>query len=123
MSAIPKSFIQKTTQLSADVTRAFANARKIYLSGSQANIRVPMREVTQTPTHASQGIEENPPIYIYDTSGPYTDPTAAIDLLKGLPAIRHAWIEQRADTEQLTDDSSAYARARKHDATLAHLRF
>jgi phosphomethylpyrimidine synthase len=123
MSAIPESFIQKTTQLSADVTRAFANARKIYISGSQANIRVPMREVTQTPTHASQGIEENPPIYIYDTSGPYTDPAVAIDLLKGLPAIRHAWIEQRADTEQLKDDSSAYARARKHDAALAHLRF
>ena len=76
MSAIPEDFIKKTTALSDEVTRPFAGARKIYVAGSRPDIRVPMREIEQAPTPASFGAEENPPITVYDTSGPFTDPAA-----------------------------------------------
>jgi len=99
MSAIPEEFILKTARLSEEVTRPFAHSRKIHVPGSRPDLRVPMREVSQTPTHSHRGLEENPPIYVYDTSGPYTDPTARIDLLKGLPELRTPWIEERQDTE------------------------
>ncbi|MBI3561213.1 MAG: phosphomethylpyrimidine synthase ThiC [Gammaproteobacteria bacterium] len=123
MNAIPDTFRRKTAALSHDVTRPFASARKIYLRGSRPDIRVPLREVTQTSTHTRNAAEENPPIFIYDTSGPYTDPTLTIDLLKGLPDIRSAWISERNDTELLKDLSSQYGRVRKSDPKLAHLRF
>ena len=61
-----------------------------------------MREVTLTPTHTNRGIEENPPVYIYDTSGPYTDPKVRIDLMAGLADIRTPWIEARGDTQTLS---------------------
>jgi phosphomethylpyrimidine synthase len=99
MSAIPHDFVRKTAQLSEEVTRPFPNSRKIHVTGSRPDLRVPMREVTLTPTQTNQGSEENPPVLIYDTSGPYTDPTARIDLLAGLPDIRSGWIAERADTE------------------------
>ena len=82
MSAIPEDFIKKTAKLSDDVTRPFPASKKIYVEGSRPDIQVPMREVECTPTHTEQGDELNPPIYIYDTSGPYTDPQVKIDLLK-----------------------------------------
>jgi len=123
MSAIPEEFIQKTARLSEAVTRPFANSRKIYVQGSRADLRVPMRQVSQTPTYAHHGVEENPPIYVYDTSGPYTDPTAQIDLLKGLPELRSPWIEERGDSELLDGPSSEYGRARQRAPELAHLRF
>ncbi len=123
MSAIPDAFLKKTAQLSDEVTRAFGASKKIYLQGSRSDIRVPLREVEQTPTHTEQGIEANPPIYIYDTSGPYTDPEVKIDLLKGLPALRHGWISERNDTEQLTGPSSEYGAKRQSDPSLSHLRF
>ena len=82
-----------------------------------------MREVTLTPTHSSRGIEENPPVYIYDTSGPYTDPKARIDLMAGLADIRTPWIEARGDTETLTGPSSAFGHRRQSDPALASLRF
>ena len=88
MSAIPQDFIQKTARVSEAVTRPFTNSRKIHIQGSRADIRVPMREITLTPTQTDNGIEENPPITVYDTSGPYSDPQAEIDLLKGLPEVR-----------------------------------
>jgi phosphomethylpyrimidine synthase len=123
MSAIPEEFLKKTSQLSEAVTRPFANSQKIYLPGSRADLQVPLREVSQTPTHTERGVEVNPPIYIYDTSGPYTDPAVKIDLLKGLPDVRSSWITERQDTEVLKDLSSHYGRARKSDPKLAHLRF
>ncbi len=123
MSAIPEEFLRKTAELSEEVTRPFPNSRKIYVQGSRPDIRVPMREIGQSPTPASFGAEENPPIYVYDTSGPYTDPEVRIDLTKGLPAVRTAWIEARGDTEQLDGPSSEYGRARQADPALAHLRF
>jgi len=123
MSAIPSDFIRTTARLSEEATRPFPNSRKIHVSGSRPDVRVPMREVTQTPTHGTAGDEDNPPIPLYDTSGPYTDPEAHIDLLAGLPDIRSGWIAERGDTEALDGPSSAYGRARQNDPALAHLRF
>ncbi|MCO5760846.1 MAG: phosphomethylpyrimidine synthase ThiC [Chromatiaceae bacterium] len=123
MSAIPQDFIRTTARLSEAVTRPFARSRKIYVQGSRPDLRVPMREVSQTPTQTQRGPEENPPIYVYDTSGPYTDPKARIDLLAGLPDLRGPWIEERGDTELLTAPSSTYGRQRQRDPALAHLRF
>ncbi len=123
MSAIPEEFLKKTALLSEEVTRPFSQSTKIYVQGSRPDIRVPMREVSQSPTHTEQGQEINPPIYIYDTSGPYTDPEVNIDLLKGLPALRAKWIAERNDTEQLDGPSSEYGRQRQNDPSLAHLRF
>jgi phosphomethylpyrimidine synthase len=123
MSAIPQDFIQKTARVSEAVTRPFTNSRKIHIQGSRADIRVPMREITLTPTQTDNGIEENPPITVYDTSGPYSDPQAEIDLLKGLPEVRASWIRERGDTEVLDQPSSEFGRRRETDPALAHLRF
>jgi phosphomethylpyrimidine synthase len=123
MSAIPEDFIRKAARLSDEVTRPFPSSRKIYVPGSRPDIRVPMREVEQAETPASFGSERNPPITLYDTSGPYTDPAARIDLLRGLAPLRDAWIRERADTEQLSGPSSAFGRERQSSAELAHLRF
>ncbi len=123
MSAIPEDFIKKTTQLSEDVTRPFPNSRKVYVEGSRPDIRVPMRQVEQADTAASFGAEKNPPITVYDTSGPYSDPEASIDLLAGLADVRACWITDRADTEQLDGPSSAFGQERQSNPELAHLRF
>jgi phosphomethylpyrimidine synthase len=123
MSAIPEEFIKKTTQLSEDVTRPFPNSRKIYIEGSRPDIRVPMRQIEQADTAASFGAEKNPPITVYDTSGPYSDPDANIDLLGGLADVRSGWINDRADTEQLDGPSSAFGQERQSNPELAHLRF
>ncbi len=123
MSAIPQAFVQKTAELSEEVTRPFPGSRKVYVTGSRPDLRVPMREISLTPTRTSAGLEENPPITVYDTSGPYTDPQARIDLLAGLPDPRAAWIDERGDTQWLEGPSSAFGRARQADPRLAHLRF
>ncbi len=123
MSAIPEDFILQTSQLSEDVTRPFTGSRKIYVQGSRPDIRVPMREIIQDDTETNEGIEKNPPIPVYDTSGIYTDPDAQIDLLKGLPALRNNWIIEREDTEQLNGPSSEYGTQRQNDPQLANLRF
>jgi phosphomethylpyrimidine synthase len=98
-------------------------SRKIYVEGSRADVRVPMREIAQTDTPASFGAENNPPLAVYDTSGPYTDPQARIDIREGLPALRARWIDERGDTVTLDAPTSAYGRARLSDAALAGLRF
>jgi phosphomethylpyrimidine synthase len=123
MSAIPKEFIAKTAALSDEVTRPYPGSRKIYVQGSRSDIRVGMREVRQTSTRAAAGLEENPPVYLYDTSGPYTDPEARIDLMQGLGAMRLPWILDRNDTDELAAFSSAYARAQLANAALDPLRF
>ncbi|MBK1719047.1 phosphomethylpyrimidine synthase ThiC [Thiocystis violacea] len=123
MSAIPKEFVRKTARLSEEVTRPFPSSSKRYVIGSRPDLRVPMREVTLTPTQTNQGDEDNPPVLIYDTSGPYTDPHARIDLRAGLADVRTAWIEERGDTEFLTGPTSAFGLARQNDPALAHLRF
>jgi phosphomethylpyrimidine synthase len=123
MSAIPESFLKKTASVSEAVTRPFPNSNKIYVEGSRPDLRVPMREVTQAPTHTSTGIEENPPITIYDTSGPYSDPEQTINLMQGLAPLRQQWITERHDTELLDGPSSVYGRERLNDPDTAHLRF
>lgn len=101
----------------------FPNSRKIYVQGSRADIRVPMREISLATTPTEFGGEENPPVRIYDTSGPYTDPDANIDVRRGLPDVRTAWIEARGDTEQLEGSSSAFTIGRLQDPKLVSLRF
>jgi phosphomethylpyrimidine synthase len=123
MSAIPEEFIKKTTQLSDEVTRPFPGSRKIYVQGSRPDIQVPMRQIQQADTPASFGVEKNPPITVYDTSGPYSDPAANIDLLAGLADVRAVWIRERNDTEQLDGPGSEFGRERQADPELAHLRF
>ncbi len=99
------------------------NSRKIYVEGSRPDLRVPMREISQHDTPTTFGGEKNPPITVYDTSGLYTDPTAKIDVRKGLPSVRGAWIEERTDTELLTDLTSEFGRQRAADKSLDELRF
>ncbi len=123
MSAIPDEFIKNASRLSEEVTRPFSGSQKIYVQGSDPTIRVGMREITLSDTPLSEGVEKNPPITVYDTSGPYTDPEARVDLLKGLAPLRNPWIDARGDTEQLSGPSSEYGRQRQDDAGLAHLRF
>ncbi|MDH5182552.1 MAG: phosphomethylpyrimidine synthase ThiC [Gammaproteobacteria bacterium] len=123
MSANPKEFLRQSGQLSAEVIQPFTASKKIYVEGSRPDIRVPMREIEQTDTHTDKGVEKNPPITVYDTSGPYTDPTVEIDLLKGLPDVRTTWIEERGDTELLEGPSSEFGKARETDPELAPLRF
>ncbi|MES9976665.1 MAG: phosphomethylpyrimidine synthase ThiC, partial [Candidatus Thiodiazotropha sp.] len=123
MSVIPEDFIKKTATLSEAVTGPFYKSRKIHVDGSRPDIRVPMREISQEATAASFGEEENPPIPVYDTSGPFTDPAHKIDLLKGMPDLRSGWIQERGDSELLDGPSSEYGRVRQNDPALTHLRF
>ena len=81
-------------------TAQFPRSRKVHIPGSRPDICVPMREIVQSPTPASLGGEENPPIRVYDTSGPYTDPNVAIDVRKGLHPLRRSWILERGDVEE-----------------------
>ncbi len=123
MSAIPEDFIAKTHRLSSEITKPFPRSRKIHIRGSRDDIRVGMREIEQDDTPTSNGVEKNPPITVYDTSGPFTDPEVEIDLLKGIPDVRSRWIEERGDTELLDGPSSEFGRARQADPELASLRF
>ena len=123
MSAIPEDFVNRTSRLSDEVTRPFPNSSKLYVTGSRPDLRVPMRQVEQSATPASFGVEQNPPITVYDTSGPYTDPEATIDLMRGLPEVRSSWIEERADTQRLDGPSSAFGQQRQASPELAALRF
>ncbi|MGL5252179.1 MAG: phosphomethylpyrimidine synthase ThiC, partial [Moraxella sp.] len=110
-----------------DLTRALPASRKVYIEGSRPDIQVPMREITLTDTpvggFGKKEGEHNPPFYVYDTSGVYTDPNVQIDLTKGLPKLRQAWIEERGDTEQLAKLSSQYGNERANDIATASLRF
>ncbi|MEE9492244.1 MAG: phosphomethylpyrimidine synthase ThiC [Gammaproteobacteria bacterium] len=123
MSAIPEDFVDQTSRLSAEVTQPFPGSAKVYVEGSRPDIRVSMREIIQAETPASFGAEKNPPITVYDTSGPFTDPDIKIDLLKGLPDIRSGWIHERQNTQQLDGLGSEFGRQRASDTSLDHLRF
>ncbi|MDH3343546.1 MAG: phosphomethylpyrimidine synthase ThiC, partial [Gammaproteobacteria bacterium] len=123
MSAIPKEFLQRTTELSSASREPMDGSTKIYVQGSRDDIRVPMREIHLEDTNSSFGAEPNPPIPVYDCSGPYTDPAVEIDLLKGLDNVRSAWIDERDDTELLDGPTSDYGQQRQSDPKLANLRF
>ena len=116
-------FIAQNAHVDEAAVQPFPNSRKIYVEGSRADIQVPMREIAQSDTPTAFGGETNPPIYVYDTSGPYTDPNAKIDVRKGLSALRGKWIEERNDTELLAHLSSEYGRQRESDKSLDPLRF
>src|SRR6185295_3424146 len=97
---------------------------KVYVEGSRPDLRVPMREVRVSPTRTSAGLTvENPPVTVYDPSGPYTDPEATVDVRRGLPPLRRAWIEERGDVEEMPGVSSEYGRRRAADPKLAGVRF
>ncbi|HKL77254.1 MAG TPA: phosphomethylpyrimidine synthase ThiC, partial [Gammaproteobacteria bacterium] len=123
MSVNTETALEHTASLADEVRRPFAGSRKIYITGSRPDLRVPMREIAQSPTSSQFGAEDNPPITVYDTAGPYTDPDADIDLRRGLPTVRAAWISERADTEELDGPSSAFGTERRNDPETAGLRF
>lgn len=81
------------------IMSSFTGSKKVYVQGNRPDLQVPMREIELSPTSGSFGEEDNPPVRVYDTSGPYTDPSYKVDLTKGLPAIRSAWIQERGDVE------------------------
>jgi len=111
-------------KIDASYIQNFPSSKKIYIQGTRADIQVPMREITLSPTSLRDGtFEENPPLHVYDTSGVYTDPNVKIDLHQGLKPIRAKWIEERGDTEQLEDFSSIYFHKRHDDQELNALRF
>src|SRR5487761_2427778 len=122
MNANPK-FLAETAQVDQASIAPLPRSSKIYVTGSRPDIRVPMREISQSDTPAAMGAEANPPITVYDTSGPYTDPSVKIDIRSGLAALRESWIIERDDTEQLTQLTSEYGRQRLSDPALAELRF
>ncbi|EAT3023032.1 phosphomethylpyrimidine synthase ThiC [Salmonella enterica subsp. enterica serovar Suelldorf] len=107
---------------------AFPNSKRIYVTGSQHNIRVPMREIQLSPTliggsKDNPQFEENEAVPVYDTSGPYGDPEVAINVQQGLAKLRQPWIDARNDSEELDDRSSAYTKERLADDGLDDLRF
>ena len=134
-AAIPNQaaqFLAATAHVDEAAVQPLPNSRKVYVEGSQPDIRVPMREISQADTplmfsgESGSGAarsEPNPPIFVYDCSGPYTDPAAQIDIRTGLPALRTRWIEARGDTEVLGDLSSEYGRRQAANPALAALRF
>ncbi|WP_374585578.1 phosphomethylpyrimidine synthase ThiC [Pseudoduganella sp.] len=114
MNANPK-FLAEQAEVDSAAVAPLPNSRKIYVTGSRADLRVPMREIS---LHG-----ENAPVTVYDCSGAYTDPDAKIDIRSGLGTPRAAWIAERADTELLDGPSSEYGRQRLADAELDALRF
>jgi phosphomethylpyrimidine synthase len=116
-------FTAETAQADAAVLAPLPQSRKTYQVGSRPDIRVPFREIAQDDTPAMFGGEKNPPLVVYDTSGPYTDPNVTIDVRKGLAALRSQWIQERNDTDQLAGPSSQIGRARLQDPALAAMRF
>lgn len=108
--------------------KAYAQREKAYMNGQLFPfIRVGMQKVNLTPTvkivNGEKVMTPNAPIYIYDTSGPFSDPSIQIDLKKGLPRMRESWITARGDVEQLPSITSEYGKMRRDDKSLDHLRF
>ncbi|MBE0507220.1 MAG: phosphomethylpyrimidine synthase ThiC [Marinospirillum sp.] len=122
-SSFSNQFLKETAQVDAASVQPLPNSSKVYVEGSRPDIRVPMRAISQADTQVQSGVEQNPDILVYDTSGIYTDPQANIDIRKGLPALRAAWIEERGDTELLNGPTSEFGRRREADPMLESLRF
>ena len=116
---------EKTPESGAAHTKPFPRSRKVYVTGSRSDLRVPFREVSLDGTRSMvTGNEKpNPAVFVYDTSGPYTDPDARIDVRRGLPGMRSTWIDERGDTEELPGSTSGFARVREADEALDSLRF
>jgi phosphomethylpyrimidine synthase len=122
MNAQPQ-FLATSAHVDEAAVQPLPSSQKIYVQGSRADIRVPMRAISQSDTPAAFGAEPNPPVYVYDTSGPYTDPEARIDIRSGLAPLREGWITERGDTELLAGPTSRYGMERLADPKLAELRF
>ena len=123
MSANPESFLSEKAKVDEKAIESFPNSKKIYIQGSRADIRVPMREISQSSTLVGTVKEQNPCIAVYDTSGPYTDTNVQIDIRKGLHHLRKAWIDERNDTEALEQFSSVYGRQRMQSSELEQIRY
>ncbi len=112
------------TTISQEMRQPLAGSRRGWFHGEHPGVHVPVRLIMQSDTPTLFGGEPNPPIPVYDTSGPYTDPDAHIDLKAGLSTTaRASWIDQRADTEQLSAPSSDFGVRRLQDETTSKLRF
>src|SRR5216683_5307542 len=116
MNANPK-FLAATAHVDDAAIKPLPNSRKVYVG----NLQVPMREVSQADTPSMFGGEKNPPLYVYDCSGPYTDPTVKIDIRSGLAPLREPWIVGRKDSELLPGPSSFFGKERLADPKLAEL--
>jgi phosphomethylpyrimidine synthase len=123
MNALPETFVHDAVTAKRAAIQPFAASQKVYIQGNRPDLRVPMRQISQSDTPTGRGVEKNPPIYVYDTSGPYTDPAVEVDLCDGLPALRESWIRERGDTEELSGPSSRYGHDRQSDPALSALRF
>ncbi len=121
--AVNPQFLAATASVDQSAIAPFPNSEKVYMAGSRPDLRVPFRKITQEDTPSQMGAEKNPPLYVYDTSGPYTDPCVTIDIRAGLTPIRAAWINERNDTELLTGPTSAFGQTRLNDPKLVALRF
>ncbi|MCE1229223.1 MAG: phosphomethylpyrimidine synthase ThiC, partial [Firmicutes bacterium] len=117
--------MSKTTPSAlADCRKPFPASEKVYVEGSRADLRVPFRQVTLQPTRDFDGsLKPNEPLRLYDTTGPYTDPKAPVDLSKGLAPLRLPWILERGDVEELASSTSLYRQLRERDADLDAIRF
>lgn len=107
---------------------AHPNSRRIFIQGSRPDIRVPLREIQLADTFVggtkeAPQFEPNEPVPVYDTSGPYGEEAAPIDVRRGLPRLREAWVLERADTDALDGLSSTFTQERLADEGLDHLRF
>ncbi|MCK5478908.1 MAG: phosphomethylpyrimidine synthase ThiC, partial [Methylococcales bacterium] len=121
MSAVRKNIT--TTEASSVKIDSYPASEKIYVEGSRPDIQVPMRKITLSDTPVHFGTETNGPLYVYDTSGVYTDPDVEIDLQQGLAGIRDTWIAERDDTEELSGPSSDFGQERLNDPETADMRF
>ncbi len=119
----PEQTLSESARADSAALAPFPASRKVYVQGSRPDIRVPMREITLQDTPTGFGGEQNEPVLVYDTSGPYTDPEAVIDIRRGLAPMRESWIVDRNDTEQLAGPSSRYGLQRERDIQLEGMRF
>ncbi len=122
-----KKFTSDEAKVDGGAITPLPNSEKVYITGSRPDICVPMRKINQAMIPPSDiggmGGEASPPVFVYDTSGPYTDPAADIDIRKGLAPLRTKWIKERDDTEHLDGPTSDYGKQRFKDEKLATLRF
>ncbi|CAM5315599.1 phosphomethylpyrimidine synthase ThiC [Alcaligenes phenolicus] len=123
MTSKTPSFTATAASVDPAAIQPLPNSRKIYQTGSRPDLRVPFREISLADTPSHFGAEPNPPLSVYDTSGPYTDPSVQIDIRKGLPPLRQVWISERKDTELMAGLNSQYGQARQADPELDTLRF
>lgn len=110
-----------------DMKNSYPGSEKVYVPGKLYDIQVGMRKVNLTDTvkivDGKRITRHNDPVYVYDTSGAYTDPKIEIDLEKGLPRLRESWIIERNDVERLSEITSQYGRSRTADKSLDPIRF